>query len=200
MTKKTSRKATEVTDSNVEKEVKKQEVAEQKNQAEDEVLAEVKQDEDAGNEDARFDECLKKLTDVQDKYLRLSAEFDNYRKRTMREKTELLKSANEDILVKILPVMDDFERAIGSMEDATDIEALRAGIYLIYNKFKDFLNQQGIREMNSMNDEFDTDMHEAVTKIPVQEAEKKGKVVDVIEKGYLLNDRVVRYAKVIIGE
>ena len=143
---------------------------------------------------------VKRLSEIQDKYLRLSAEFDNYRKRTLREKTELIKSASEDVLVKILPVMDDFERAIGSMEDSTDIEAIRAGVYLIYNKFKDFLTQQGISEMNSMNDEFDTDMHEAVTKIPVQEEENKGKVVDVIEKGYLLNDKVVRYAKVIIGE
>ncbi len=138
--------------------------------------------------------------EVQDKYLRLSAEFDNYRKRTLKEKMELLKSANEDVLIKILPVMDDFERAMGSMEEATDIKPSAPAFISYYNKFKDFLTQHGIREMDSLNDEFDTDMHEAVTKIPVQEETKKGKVVDVIEKGYLLNDKVVRYAKVIIGE
>lgn len=157
-------------------------------------------EEDQQVKDVESDDCEKRLSGMQDKYLRLTAEFDNYRKRTLREKTELLKSASEDVLVKILPVMDDFERAINSMEGSNDIEAIRAGIYLIYNKFKEFLSREGIREMDSLSQEFDTDKHEAVTKIPVQEEEKKGKVVDVIEKGYTLNDKVVRYAKVIIGE
>ncbi|HYW95039.1 MAG TPA: nucleotide exchange factor GrpE [Bacteroidales bacterium] len=200
MAKKSSRKVTDERDMNMENEAKAtkaQQVEEQADVQEQDADTRATEEE---TDDIKKDECEKRLSDTQEKYLRLTAEFDNYRKRTLREKSELLKSASEDVLVKILPVMDDFERAIGSMEDSTDIDAIRAGIYLIYNKFKDFLKQQGIKEMNSINNEFDTDMHEAVTKIPVQEEENKGKVVDVIEKGYLLNDKVVRYAKVIIGE
>ena len=195
MAKKSSRKTTDLKNNHMEKEVKGQKAAQNEEQAEVKDPVEEPQ-----RKDENKDTCEQRLSEIQDKYLRLSAEFDNYRKRTLREKTDLIKSASEDVLVRILPVMDDFERAIGSMEESNDIEAIRAGVYLIYNKFRDFLTQQGIREMNSMNNEFDTDIHEAVTKIPVQEEEKKGKVVDVIEKGYLLNDKVVRYAKVIIGE
>ncbi len=181
---------------NMEKEVKGPTVTRKDEDAENQYLDSPESEEDT----SKTEEYVQKLTELQEKYLRLSAEFDNYRKRTLREKTELLKSASEDVLVKILPVMDDFERALGSIGNTTDIEALRAGIHLIYSKFKDFLAQQGVREMDSLNDEFDTDRHEAVTKIPVQEDAKKGKVVDVIEKGYLLNEKVVRYAKVIIGD
>ncbi len=198
MVKKSSGKAAKMND--MEKEVKDPKVAQEEVQAEEqEVNKDTSADENKAVEQKK-DECEQRLSEVQDRYLRLSAEFDNYRKRTMRERSELLKTASEDVLIRILPVLDDFERAMGSMEEAKDIEAIRAGIYLIYNKFREFLSQQGIREMDSLNDDFDTDMHEAVTKIPVQEEKKKGKVVDVIEKGYLLNEKVVRYAKVIIGE
>ena len=142
----------------------------------------------------------KKIDELHDKYIRLSAEFDNYRRRTLREKSELLKTAGEDLLVKLLPVMDDFERAIGSLEESEDVEAVKAGLHLIYSKFKEFLKQQGVQEMNSKDKEFDTDRHEAISKIPSPDADLKGKIVDVLEKGYFLNDKVIRYAKVIIGE
>jgi molecular chaperone GrpE len=141
-----------------------------------------------------------KLAEMQDKYIRLSAEFDNYRKRTLREKMELSKYAGEDLLRKIIPLMDDFERALAHMETATDCGAMRDGIDLIYNKFSDFLKQNGIKEIESMNIGFNVDLHEAIAKMPVQEEEKKGKVVDVVQKGYYLQDKVLRHSKVVVGE
>jgi len=146
---------------------------------------------------ASYEEKIKELTD---KYLRLSAEFDNYRKRTLKEKIELTKSAGEELLKNILPVMDDFERGIKTVNNAGDITAIKEGIDLIYNKFKDFLNQNGVREIDAKEKEFNIDLHEAVTKIPAAKKDLKGKVVDVIEKGYTLNDKVIRYSKVVIGE
>lgn len=141
-----------------------------------------------------------KLSESQDKYLRLSAEFDNYRKRTLKEKMELTKSAGESIISNLLPVMDDFDRALQVMQEATDCAAMKEGIDLIYNKFNEFLKTSGVKEIDALNKEFDTDLHEAITKIPAPEEEMKGKVVDVIQKGYYLNDKVMRYAKVVIGE
>jgi molecular chaperone GrpE len=145
-------------------------------------------------------ELESKLKEQHDKYLRLSAEFDNYRKRMMKERIELTQYAGANILTKILPVLDDFERANISMKSTGDVEAVRQGIELIYNKFKDYLNQMGIKEIEALNQEFNTDFHDAVTKIPVQDDKLKGKVVDVIEKGYTLNDKVIRYSRVVVGE
>jgi molecular chaperone GrpE len=141
-----------------------------------------------------------KLAEMQDKYIRLSAEFDNYRKRTLREKIELSKYASEDLLLKIIPIMDDFDRAMTHMESTTDTAAIKDGIDLIYNKFSDFLKQNGIREIESLNNSFNVDLHDAIAKVPVQEDEKKGKVVDVIQKGYYLQDKVIRHSKVVVGE
>jgi molecular chaperone GrpE len=146
---------------------------------------------------ASYEEKIKELTD---KYIRLSAEFDNYRKRTLKEKIDLTKSAGEELLKNILPVMDDFERGMKTINNASDITAIKQGIELIYNKFRDFLSQNGVREINAKNKEFNIDYHEAVTKIPAIKKDLKGKVVDVIEKGYTLNDKVIRYSKVVIGE
>ncbi len=140
------------------------------------------------------------IQELQDKYVRLSAEFDNYRKRTLKEKMDLIKLANEDILLKLLPVMDDFERALQTMNEATDCKAMKEGVDLIHNKFTEFLSSNGIKEISAMNKEFDTDLHEAVTKVPAPSKKMKGKVVDVIEKGYFLHDKVIRYSKVVIGE
>ncbi len=160
-----------------------------------------KKQEKATNESKDIqNDTFEKLKELQDKYIRLSAEFDNYRKRTLKEKAELLKTAGEETIIKILPVMDDFERAINSMEDAKDIEAVKHGINLIYIKFKEFLKQQGVSEIDAKEEEFNTDIHEAVTKIPAPDESLKGKVVEVIEKGYLLNDKVIRYSKVVVGE
>jgi molecular chaperone GrpE len=141
-----------------------------------------------------------KLAEMQDRYIRLSAEFDNYRKRTLREKIELSKYAAEDLLLKIIPIMDDFDRALAHMETATDCAAMKDGIDLIYTKFSDFLKQHGIKEIESLNSLFNVDLHDAVAKVPVQEDEKKGKVVDVVQKGYYLQDKVLRHSKVVVGE
>jgi molecular chaperone GrpE len=141
-----------------------------------------------------------KLAEMQDKYLRLSAEFDNYRKRTLREKIDLTKYANENLLIKILPVMDDFDRAISNMNTAADCEAIKEGLDLIYGKFYEFLKQNGVKEIESMNCDFNVDLHEAVANTPVEEDDKKGKIVEVILKGYYLHDKVIRHSKVVIGE
>jgi molecular chaperone GrpE len=141
-----------------------------------------------------------KLAELQDRYLRLQAEYDNYRKRTLREKMELTRTAGEDILNGLLPVMDDFERALQSIDEAENAEALKDGVHLIYGKFKEFLRQQGVKEMESQDQEFDTDKHEAISKVPAPSEDMKGKVVDVVQTGYYLNDKVLRYAKVVVGE
>ena len=141
-----------------------------------------------------------KLAELQDRYLRLSAEYDNFRKRTLKEKIDLQKSANVNLLETLLPVADDFDRAIQSVDEAKNIVAVKEGLNLISGKFNGFLSQQGVKEIEAMNKAFDTDLHEAITKIPAPTKKLKGKVIDVIQKGYYLNERVLRYAKVIIGE
>ena len=141
-----------------------------------------------------------KLAEMQDKYIRLSAEFDNYRKRTLREKMDLSKYAGEELFLKIIPLMDDFDRALKHMDTATDCISMKNGIDLIYNKFSDFLKQNGIKEIDSLNSNFNVDLHEAVAKVPVEDNNKKGKVVDVLQKGYFLQDKVLRFSKVVVGE
>jgi molecular chaperone GrpE len=141
-----------------------------------------------------------KLAEMQDKYIRLSAEFDNYRRRTLREKMELSKYAGENLLLKIIPLMDDFERALKHMDTVTDGVAMKNGIDFIYSKFSEFLKQNGIKEIESLNRNFNVDLHEAIAKIPVAEDDKKGKVVDVVLKGYYLQDKVLRFSKVVVGE
>ena len=145
-------------------------------------------------------ETMSKLAEMQDKYIRLSAEFDNYRKRTLREKMDISKYAGENLLLKIIPLMDDFERALKHMEDASDCAAMKSGIDLIYGKFNEFLMQNGIKEIEALNSNFNVDIHEAVAKVPVPEEDQKGKVVDVIQKGYYIQDKVLRFSKVVVGE
>lgn len=140
-----------------------------------------------------------KLAEMQDKYLRLSAEFDNYRKRSLKEKMELSKYAEENILARILPFMDDFDRAVQHL-DTSDNEAMKNGITLIYGKFREFLKQNGVTEIEAMNTDFNFDLHDAVAQTPVEDANKKGKVVDVVMKGYYLRDKILRHAKVVVGE
>jgi molecular chaperone GrpE len=135
-----------------------------------------------------------------DKYLRLSAEFDNFRKRTLKEKMDLLRNASESVMVSFLPVMDDVERAMSAIEISDNLETTKEGITLIYNKFKDFTKQNGVVEMDVSGLALNTDQHEAITKIPAPSEDLKGKIVDVVQKGYLLNDKVIRFAKVVIGE
>jgi len=154
----------------------------------------------ADNIVAELASIQEKLAEMQDKYLRLSAEFDNYRKRTLREKMDLVKFADENLLKKLIPFMDDFERALKSMDATDDLAAIKNGIDLIYAKFNDFLIQNGIKEIEAINSSFNVDLHEAVAKVPVDDSGKKGKVVDVVLKGYFLQDKVLRFSKVVVGE
>jgi molecular chaperone GrpE len=143
---------------------------------------------------------LGQIKDAQDKYIRLMAEFDNFRKRTLKERTELIKTAGEDILLNILPVVDDFERGLQVIDKSEDIASVKQGIHLIYNKFCEFLKQRGVKEIEAVRQDFDVDVHEAITKIPAPTEDLKGKVVDVVQKGYVLNEKVIRFAKVVVGE
>jgi molecular chaperone GrpE len=137
---------------------------------------------------------------LNDKYLRLYAEFDNYKRRTAKERIELFKTANADVIKSMLSVLDDFDRAKKSMEIAKDIDAVKEGIQLIHHKLKSTLQSQGLSEMDSvLGKVFDTDLHEAITNVPAPSEDLKGKVMDEVEKGYLLNDKVIRYAKVVVG-
>lgn len=199
MSKKTDKKKQKVeeTKSKVE-ETKVEETQSTKEQEKSSKAEENKKEESAPKDEITL--LKEQLAASNDKYLRLSAEFDNYRKRTLKEKTEMLKSAGENILVKILPVIDNFERALNSIETSQDKESLKEGVQLIYNNFKDFLKQQGVSEIDAKHQELDTDLHEAITKIPAQDEKLKGKIVDVVEKGYKLNDKVIRFSKVVMGE
>ncbi|MDR0418856.1 MAG: nucleotide exchange factor GrpE [Prevotellaceae bacterium] len=141
-----------------------------------------------------------KLADVQDKYIRLVAEFDNYRKRTSRERLDLIMTAGEGVIVGLLPILDDFERAIKAMEAANDIEAVKEGTMLIYSKLVDCLKSKGLQEIDPQYTEFNTDLHDAVTKFPAPTPEQKNKIIDTVQKGYKLNDKVIRHAKVVVGE
>ena len=158
------------------------------------------ENETSAEETAQQPDFEQQAIEMKDKYLRLSAEFDNYRKRTLREKAELIKYSSENVLTDILPVIDDFERAMKTIEQATDIEAVKEGISLIYNKFIDLIKQKGLKEIESMNSDFNTDFHESIAKVPVNDKSLSGKIIEVIQKGYMLDDKVVRYAKVIVGE
>ncbi len=138
------------------------------------------------------------LTDARDRLLRANAEFDNYRKRTMKERMELLKTAGAEVIVAMLPVLDDFERAMKAMQQTQQTEAL-AGITLIYHKLKTTLEQKGLTVMETVDTDFDSDLHEALTTVPSDDESKKGKVVDEMEKGYYLGGKVIRHAKVVVG-
>lgn len=142
-----------------------------------------------------------KYTEVNDKYLRLYSEFENFRKRTAKEKLDLIMNASQDTMSAMLPILDDLERALKSNEESTDIDAVKEGINLVSQKLNNILSGKGLKLMEvKSGDNFDLDLHEAITKIPAPSNELKGKVVDVIENGYYLNDKVIRYSKVVIGE
>ena len=139
------------------------------------------------------------LATANDKYLRLYAEFDNFRRRTIKEREEARKMEGKDVIVSLLPVFDDFERALRSMENAADAAPIKEGVTLVQHKLKNILSQKGLKAMESIGDPFDPELHEAITNIPAPSEEWKGKVIDEMEKGYFLNDKVVRFAKVIVG-
>ena len=147
-----------------------------------------------------FEILSEKSKEVNDKYLRLAAEFNNYKKRTLKEKSDLLKYGGETVLTNLLSILDDFERAENSIKNSNDIEGIKQGIQLINSKFNEFMKQQGIKEIEAKNAEFNTDYHEAITRFDAPTEELKGKVIDVIQKGYMLHDKVIRFAKVVVGE
>ena len=140
------------------------------------------------------------IEDQKDKYLRLSAEFDNYRKRTMKEKAELILNGGERCITSILPIIDDFERALQTMQSATDVAAVREGVELIYTKFISTLEKNGVKAIETQEKALDTDFHEAIAVIPAPTKELKGKILDCTKKGYTLNDKVIRHAQVVVGE
>ncbi len=183
---------------------------EEKVEKEDTVNAEAKQPENEAEEAAEIDEKTQleaKVADLEQQlekekkeYLFLMAEFDNFRKRTMKEKVEIIKNAAEKAMKDILPVIDDFERALQAMNDQKDVEGLKEGVELIYNKFIKYLEANGVKAIESDKAEFDTELHEAVANFPTPEEELKGRVIDTVQKGYKINDKVLRHAKVVVGQ
>jgi molecular chaperone GrpE len=161
-------------------------------------------DENAGNKENSSGngskEVDQKISELNDKYLRLYSEFDNYRKRTIKEKSDIIKTAGEDVFKSILPVIDDFERAIKANENSNDINAIKEGIHLIYNKLKNNVQHKGLVAFDSIGQTFDADTMEAITHIPAADESQQGKVVDEVEKGYKLGDKVIRFAKVIVAQ
>ena len=145
-------------------------------------------------------EAQQMVSDERDKYLRLSAEFDNYRKRTLKEKAELIKNGAEKTLTAILPVLDDFERALKNMEASEETKAMKEGVELIFSKFQKILGQEGLQKIETDGQAFDTDFHEAIALIPSPSEELKGKILDCVQTGYMLNDKVIRHAKVAVAQ
>lgn len=140
------------------------------------------------------------LEKSQKEYLFLMAEFDNYRKRTVKEKAELIKNGGEKAMLGLLPVIDDFERAIDAIDNSSDVESLKEGVDLIYNKFMKYLESQQVKPMDSTGTDFDADIYEAVTTFPAPDESMKGKVIDTVQKGYTINEKVLRHAKVVVGQ
>ena len=147
-----------------------------------------------------LEKAQRAIEEQKDKYLRLSAEFDNFRKRTMKEKAELIKNGGEKAINAVLPVLDDLERALQNMEKTEDVKAIYDGVNLIYQKFLKNLHQEGLEKMEPVGADFDTDYHEAIALVPAQSEEQKGKVLDCVQTGYKLNDKVIRHAKVVVGQ
>lgn len=173
--------------------------AEEKAEAAETVNDAEKESDAVGKLQLQLQELQAKYDQLNDTYLRSRAEFENYRKRSLNEKAELIKNGGEKVLVNILPVIDDFERGLDALEKNADPAAVKEGMDLIYNKLQTFLKQNGVSEIDAIGKDFDTDLHEAVTMFPAPDESQKGKVIDCVQKGYYLNDKVIRYAKVVVG-
>ena len=143
---------------------------------------------------------LRQVEEWKDKYMRLYADFDNFRKNKIKERAELIQTAGADVITALLPVLDDFDRAMKAAEKFEDIEAVREGFKLIQHKLENTLQSRGLKTIDALHQSFDTDLHEAITNIPAGSPELKGKVVDILEKGFTLNEKVIRYAKVVVGQ
>lgn len=180
-----------------EEEVKAEETVEKEESSQEETSEETQQE-----ETQEVDELTKvtaDLADMKDKYLRLYSEFENFRKRTQKEKIDLIKTANEDLLLALIPIVDDFERGMKANEETEDVAAVKEGVALIYDKFGKLITSKGVEPINATGEEFDTELHEAITQIPAPTEDMKGKVIDEVEKGYKLGEKVIRYSKVVIG-
>lgn len=151
-------------------------------------------------EETELEKKEKEVNEIRDKYLRLQAEFDNYRKRTAKERIELMQTAGKEVIVSLLDVLDDSDRATKQLENAADIAAVKDGVMLVFNKLKSTLQAKGLKPMESIDTPFDPDLHDAITEIPAPLPEQVGKVVDVLQPGYYLNDKLIRHAKVIVGK
>ena len=148
----------------------------------------------------RIAELESEVAESKDKYIRLYAEFDNYKKRTVKERLDLINTAGRDTISSLLPVLDDFDRAKKSADDESTNEVFTEGVSLVYNKFKGLLESKGVKEMTSTGESFDPELHEAITEIPAPSEELKGKIIDTIEKGYMLKEKIIRHAKVVVGK
>ena len=187
--------------------LKNEEVVEETVQTEENQQEEAAQEETPATEQTVEEQLANMLEEAQqmvreekDKYLRLSAEFDNYRKRTLKEKAELIKNGGEKTLTAILPVLDDFERALKNMETSEETKAMKEGVELIFNKFQKILGQEGLQKIETEGKEFDTDFHEAIALIPAPSEDLKGKILDCVQTGYMLNEKVIRHAKVAVAQ
>jgi molecular chaperone GrpE len=166
----------------------------------EETVSEEQETEVSEKEEISVEEKLKQeLQASEDKYLRLYSEFENFRKRTQKEKADLISASKGDTFKLILPILDDFDRALKSINDAQDVESLKEGVDLIHSKMVSTLKNSGLEEMQVLEQEFDAELHEAITNIPAPSEELKGKVLDVVEKGYKLNERIIRFPKVVVG-
>ena len=183
-------------------------MTDQKHSQEEEIKDEIEQvnestlngvDDLPENEVNEVDKLKDEVAMLNDKYIRMYAEFDNYKRRTTKERIDLLQTAGKDVIVSMLTVLDDFERAAKAMETATDVAPIKEGIELVHHKLKSLLNNKGLKEMESKGQVFDVELHEAITNIPAPTEDLKGKVVDEVEKGYYLNDKLIRFAKVVVG-
>lgn len=148
----------------------------------------------------KVEELKGQLEKEKKEYLFLMAEFDNFRKRTLKEKSEIIKNASEKVFKGLLPIVDDMERGLKASEDATDVSTVREGLQLIYNKLIKFMEANGVKAYDESDDTFDAEKHEAITAVPVEDESKKGKILDTIEKGYTINDKVLRHARVVVGQ
>ena len=182
---------------NNEETVEETPVCEEDNQQEEQAEVELSVEEQLLKE---LDEKQKEVDELKDKHLRLSAEFDNYRKRTLKEKAELIKNGAEKTLTAILPILDDFERALKNLEVSEETKAMYEGVELIFNKFNKVLNQEGLHMIETKDKEFDTDFCEAIALVPAPSEEMKGKILDCVQTGYMLNDKVIRHAKVVVAQ
>ncbi len=146
------------------------------------------------------DQFQKELAEWKDKYVRLAAEFDNFKKRSFKEKMDVIQTAGKDVMISLLDVIDDTERAEKQLETASDVQALKEGMQLVFNKLKNTLQQKGLKAFDSIGEVFDVEKHEAITEIPAPDKNMEGKVIDEVQKGYVLNDKLIRHAKVVIGK